>query len=208
MTTNDHPIFQESIRFIREHLGETGLKPLQQTILERLIHSSGDLELVSLLQFSSNSCESGLAALKAGAPILTDTAMAAAAVKPMAIRTLQPLVKNVLEWAPDNAAAGSTRSAIGMKLAWQDLSGQFYGQQSPVVLIGSAPTALKTLLNLVVNGASPPSLIVGMPVGFIGVLESKKLLADSDLPYILLHGNRGGASAVAAVANALLNTAM
>jgi len=70
----DHPIFTESIRRIRAALGDTGLPPLQQQVLERLVHSSGDLSLGTLLRFSEGACEQGLAALKQGAPILTDTA--------------------------------------------------------------------------------------------------------------------------------------
>ena len=76
----DHPIFTESIRRIREALGPTDLEPLQQQVLERLVHSSGDLALATLLQFSEEACERGVEALKQGASILTDTAMAAAAV--------------------------------------------------------------------------------------------------------------------------------
>ena len=93
----DHPIFTESIRRIRAALGDTGLPPLQQQVLERLVHSSGDLSLGTLLRFSEGACEQGLAALKQGAPILTDTAMAAAAVAPMAQRTLGTAVHTVLE---------------------------------------------------------------------------------------------------------------
>ena len=93
----DHPIFTESIRRIREALGPTDLDPLQQQVLERLVHSSGDLALGALLRFSPGACEAGLTALQQGAPILTDTAMAAAAVAPMAQRTLQTNVRTVLE---------------------------------------------------------------------------------------------------------------
>ena len=76
----DHPIFTESIRRIRALLGDTGFDPLSQDVLERLVHSSGDPSLAALLQFSPGACDAGLQALKAGALILTDTAMAAAAV--------------------------------------------------------------------------------------------------------------------------------
>ena len=82
----DHPIFLESIRRIREGLGETGLAPLQQQVLERLVHSSGDLSLGTLLRFSEGACERGVEALQLGAPILTDTAMAAAAGWNWAVR--------------------------------------------------------------------------------------------------------------------------
>ncbi len=200
----DHPIFIESIRLIKARLGSTGLTDLEQMVLERLIHSSGDFQLAPLLSFSPRACQLGLSALTAGAPILADTSMAAAGVRPMALRTLNTSVRSVLEWAPLEARAGSTRTAEGMELAWKELSSQFAKTCSPIVLIGSAPTAMNALLDLVNQGAAAPSLIIGMPVGFVGVLESKKRLANSGLPYILLNGNRGGSGLVAGAVNALL----
>ncbi|MEC9029147.1 MAG: precorrin-8X methylmutase [Cyanobacteriota bacterium] len=207
MKSLDHPIFTESIRRIREQLGVTGLDPLQQQVLERLIHSSGDFGLTPLLRFTPEACELGLAALQAGAPILTDTAMAAVAVQPMARRTLKTSVRCVLEWAPDEAPNGSTRTAEGLRSAWQELAAKDVDQQAPIVLIGSAPTALDTLLELVSSGAPPPSLIIGMPVGFVGVSDSKRRLAVSGLAHIRLMGSRGGAGLVAATVNALLRRA-
>ena len=200
----DHPIFTESIRRIREALGPTDLEPLQQQVLERLVHSSGDLTLGDLLRFSPGACDAGLTALQQGAPILTDTAMAAAAVAPMAQRTLQTNVRTVLEWAPDQAPSGSTRTAAGMERAWQELSAV---GPAPLVLIGSAPTALEVLLEQVAAGALSPSLVIGMPVGFVGVAESKRHLAESGLDHIRLEGSRGGAGLVAAAVNALLRAA-
>ena len=204
MKSLDHPIFTESIRRIREQLGVTGLDPLQQQVLERLIHSSGDFGLTPLLRFTPEACELGLAALQAGAPILTDTAMAAVAVRPMARRTLKTSVRCVLEWAPDEASNGSTRTGEGLRSAWQELAAKDVDQQAPIVLIGSAPTALEALLDLVSTGAPPPSLIIGMPVGFVGVSDSKRRLAVSGLAHIRLMGSRGGAGLVAATVNALL----
>ncbi|MCB4407997.1 precorrin-8X methylmutase [Synechococcus sp. MU1642] len=200
----DHPIFTESIRRIRAALGDTGLPPLQQKVLERLVHSSGDLSLGTQLRFSEGVCEQGLEALKKGAPILTDTAMAAAAVAPMAQRTLGSAVYTVLDWAPETVPSGSTRTAAGMQKAWRRLA---VVSPAPVVLIGSAPTALEVLLQQVAAGAPAPSLVIGMPVGFVGVAESKKHLADSGLPQIRLEGSRGGAGLVAAAVNALLRAA-
>ena len=207
MKSLDHPIFTESIRRIREQLGVTGLDPLQQQVLERLIHSSGDFGLTPLLRFSPEACELGLAALQAGAPILTDTAMAAVAVQPMARRTLKTSVRCVLEWAPDEAPNGSTRTAEGLRSAWQELAAKDVDQQAPIVLIGSAPTALEVLLDLVSTGAPPPSLNIGMPVGFVGVSDSKRRLAVSGLAHIRLMGSRGGAGLVAAAVNAMLRRA-
>ncbi|WP_186572153.1 precorrin-8X methylmutase [Synechococcus sp. PROS-U-1] len=199
--TQDHPIFTESIRRIRIALGDTGLPPLEQQVLERLVHSSGDLSLGPLLHCSEAACTRGMTALQQGASILTDTAMAAAAVVPMARRTLGSAVHTVLEWAPDVAPEGSTRTAAGMEKAWRDLSTQ---DPPPVVLIGSAPTALDVLLRLVEKGARAPSLVIGMPVGFVGVAESKRALQESRLQQIRLEGSRGGAGLAAATVNALL----
>jgi precorrin-8X/cobalt-precorrin-8 methylmutase len=206
----DHPIFSESIRLIRAALADPlglhafdlqRLSPLEQDVLLRLIHSSGDLSLAAAVHFSNHACATGRQALAAGATILTDTAMAAAAVAPMARRTFGNGVRSVLDWAPPQAPAGSTRAAAGMAEALQAHPGA-------VVLIGSAPTALELLLEQVAAGQSaPPTLVIGMPVGFVGVAESKRHLALSGLPQIRLDGSRGGAGLVGAAANALLRRA-
>lgn len=201
----DHPIFCESLRLIRE-LPETAaalapLSPMQQDVLLRLIHSSGDPALAADLVCPATACTAGLAALAAGAPILTDTAMAAAAVAPMALRTFANQVRSVLEWAPEQAPNGSTRTAAGMAAALAEL-------RPGVVLIGSAPTALEVLLELVASKALPaPALVIGMPVGFVGVAQSKRHLAESGLVHIRLEGSKGGAGLVAAACNALLRSA-
>lgn len=273
---SDHPIFTESIRRIRELLARQSaadpalalrlarLSPLERDVLERCIHSSGDVSIAGDLVFAPaavdgqanldlstplvelagggavgspslapsrstaegpgaagaepgsgdpaaapgsagpapySACEQALAALRAGAPILTDTAMAAAAVAPMARRTLGTPVHNLLAWAPAESPPGSTRSAAAMASAWRALT---EAGPAPLLLIGSAPTALETLLDLVAAGAPQPALIIGMPVGFVGVAESKRRLAASGLPQIRLEGSRGGAGLVAAAVNALL----
>ena len=96
----DHPIFVESIRRIRLLLGESALVGVEQELLERLVHSSGDPAIAPLLRFSPGACAVGLQALASGAVILTDTAMAASAVAPMARRTFGNPVHSVLDWAP------------------------------------------------------------------------------------------------------------
>ena len=193
----DHPIFTESIRRIQQIVGPTGLTPIQEDVPFRLIHSSGDPGLAPLLRFSAGACEAGMVALADGAVILTDTAMAAAAVAPMAARTFGNPVHSVLEWATAVAPAGQTRAALGMARALALHPGA-------VVLIGSAPTALELLLEQVASGAQPPALVIGMPVGFVGVAESKRHLAASGLTQIRLEGSRGGAGLVAAALNALV----
>jgi precorrin-8X/cobalt-precorrin-8 methylmutase len=197
----DHPILTESLARIRGFLGPTGLHGIEQEVLERLVHSGGDPNLAHALRLSPGACAAGMAALAAAGPVLTDTAMAAAAVAPMARRTFTNPVRCLLEWAPARAPAGSTRSAAGIGAALRDLPGA-------VVLIGSAPTALVRLLELVEDAkVQPPALVIGMPVGFVGVAESKLRLARSGLPQIRLEGSRGGAGLAAAAANALLRRA-
>ena len=203
----DHPIFSDSIRLIRAELGETGLDPLEQQVLERLVHSSGDLSIGSLLRFSPGAADAGLAALKQGASILTDTEMAAAAVRPVAQRALGSSVRSVLEWAPTQAPPGSTRTAEGMDQAWTALTASGTAV-APVVLIGSAPTALECLLDRIDAGGPSASLIIAMPVGFIGVLASKARLAAHHQCQIRLEGTRGGAGLVGAAVNALLRAAV
>jgi precorrin-8X/cobalt-precorrin-8 methylmutase len=197
----DHPIFVESIRRIRLLLGESGLVGVEGELLERLVHSSGDPAIAPLLRFSPGACGVGLQALASGAVILTDTAMAASAVAPMARRTFGNPVHSVLDWAPATPPVGGTRAAAGMERA-------LAAHPGAVVLIGSAPTALELLLERVAaGGLAPPALVIGMPVGFVGVAESKRHLAASDLPQIRLEGSRGGAGLVAAAVNALLRRA-
>jgi len=207
----DHPIFSESVCRIRGWLEPTGvyqgLSPLEQELLERLVHSSGDLELAPLVAWSPQACVLGAAAVAQGAVILTDTAMAAAAVAPMARRTFANPVHTLLEWAPptvpEGAPASETRSSLGMAAALKAL-----GARPLVVLIGSAPTALETLLDLVAARTCPaPALVIGMPVGFVGVAESKRNLAESGLVHLRLEGPKGGAGLVAAACNALLRRA-
>ena len=208
MKTPEHPIFLESVQYIRSQIGFTGLSSIQQAVLERIIHSSGDLRMQSCLRFSRNACENAITALQNGAKILTDTYMAKAAISPMAKRTLNSDVQCILGMAPKSIDLNvTTRSAIGMENIWLDMEKKEELLAGPVVVIGSAPTALMTLLDLIQKGTKKPSLIIGMPVGFIGVSECKTRLINSDFSYIVLEGAKGGASLASATVNALLRAA-
>ena len=208
MKKPEHPIFLESVEYIRSQIGFSGLNSVQQSVLERIIHSSGDLRIQSYLRFSLNACEYAIDVLRKGANILTDTYMAEAAVSAVAKRTLNSNVKCILEMAPEFIESSSkTRSAIGMKQMWLDMEKNEEFSEGTIVVIGSAPTALMALLDLIQEGHKKPSLIIGMPVGFIGVSESKIRLLNSECQYIVLEGSKGGASTAAAAINALLRAA-
>ena len=200
----DHPIFLESIKFIRSNLEVNDLNYLEKKVLERIVHTSGDFSVQNLIEFSEGACEKGLQALKNGAPILTDTDMAAAAIKSMAENTTRNQVFTAKMWFGENNHAKLTKTAYGLSEGWKELSIKNSGIKSPIVVIGSSPTALSHLIDILENANDVPSLIIGMPVGFIGVEKSKNKLIATDHPRIILNSTRGGAAMAASAVNALL----
>ena len=200
----DHPIFLESIRFIKSNLIKNNFNFLENKVLERLVHTSGDFNIQKLLEFSEGACEKAIKSLKEGAPILTDTDMAAAAIKSMAQNTSGNLVVSAKKWFNDKDLLGLTKTAYGIEKGWLELSAKNSGIQSPIIVIGSSPTALTNLLDILKNSRQIPSLIIGMPVGFIGVRQSKEKLFKTNYPRIVVNSTRGGAAMAAAAVNALL----
>ena len=200
----DHPIFLESIRFIKSNLSKNNFNYLENKVLERLIHTSGDFSIEHLLEFSDGACEKTIRSLKEGAPILTDTDMAAAAIKSMAQNTNRNNVFSAKKWIIENDTSGKTKTAYGLEKGWFELSENYLGIKSPIVVIGSSPTALVNLLDILEDSQNIPSLIIGMPVGFIGVEKSKQKLHATNYSRIVLNSTRGGAAMAAAATNALL----
>ena len=200
----DHPIFIESIRFIRSNLIKNNFSYLENRVLERLVHASGDFSIQKLLEFSEGACEKAIKSLKEGAPILTDTDMAAVAIKSMAKNTSGNLVVSAKKWFNDKDFLGLTKTAYGIEKGWIELSAKNLGVKSPILVIGSSPTALFNLLDILKNSKQIPSLIIGMPVGFIGVRQSKEKLLNTLYPRIVVNSTRGGAAMAAATVNALL----
>ena len=200
----DHPILIKSLSYIRSNLDKNNLNYLENKVLERLVHTSGDFNIQNLLEFSEGACEKALKSLKNGAPILTDTDMAAAAIKSMAKNTSGNKVVSAKKWFNDKDLVGLTKTAYGIEKGWIELSVKNFESKSPIIVIGSSPTALINLLKILENSKQIPSLIIGMPVGFIGVIQSKQKLLNTNYPRILLNSTRGGAAMAAAAVNALL----
>ncbi len=200
----DHPIFLESIRYIKSNLKSNDFNYLENKVLERLVHTSGDFYIQNLLEFSNDACEKAIHSLKAGAPILTDTDMAAAAIKSMAKNTNGNEVFSAKKWFEDNTHSELTNTAYGIAKGWMELSAKNSGIKSPIVVIGSSPTALINLLDILEDSNDSPSLIIGMPVGFIGVQKSKEKLLETNYSRIVINSTRGGAAMAAAALNALL----
>ncbi|MEH1165052.1 precorrin-8X methylmutase [Micromonospora sp. CPCC 205539] len=187
-----HPIEVESYRILRDRVDLSHLPPLSRAVTERVVHASADLAYVDELVCDEAALESGLAALRAGTPVVTDVAMVAAGIT----RTGLELVCPVGEPATAELAreAGITRSAAAVRIALDRVG------PGAVWVVGCAPTALVELLTL----DAAPALIVGLPVGFVGAAESKAALRASGRPGVSNVGEKGGSAVAAAALNALL----
>ncbi|KWV30706.1 MULTISPECIES: precorrin-8X methylmutase [Micromonospora] len=187
-----HPIEQESYRILRERVDLGRLPPLTRAVVERVVHASADLDYVADLVCDEAALAGGLAALRAGAPIVTDVAMVAAGIT----RAGREIVCPVAEPAAAALArrSGLTRSAAAVRIALERVG------PGAVWVVGCAPTALVELITV---GAAP-ALVVGLPVGFVGAAESKAALRASGLPAVSNVGEKGGSAVAAAALNALL----
>jgi len=122
----------------------------------------------------------------------------------MASKCHRNRVFSARNWIVDNLDCNSTKTAYGIEHGWLELSKQYHGKVSPIVVFGSSPTALEKLLDILEGCDNKPTVIIGMPVGFIGVEKSKKRLLESNISYIVMGSSRGGAAMAGATINALL----
>ncbi|MEV4821965.1 precorrin-8X methylmutase [Micromonospora sp. NPDC049274] len=189
-----HPIEVESYRILRERVDLSHLPPLTRAVTERVVHASADLAYVDELVCDEAALESGLAALRAGAPVVTDVAMVAAGITRAGLEVVCPVAEPAA--AELGRAAGITRSAAAVRIALDRVG------PGAVWVVGCAPTALVELLTL----DAAPALVVGLPVGFVGAAESKAALRASGLPAVSNMGEKGGSAVAAAALNALLYT--
>ncbi|MFG1866569.1 precorrin-8X methylmutase [Micromonospora arborensis] len=187
-----HPIEVESYRILRERVDLSHLPPLSRAVTERVVHASADLAYVDELVCDEAALESGLAALRAGTPVVTDVAMVAAGITRAGLELVCPVAEPAA--AELGRAAGITRSAAAVRIALDRVG------PGAVWVVGCAPTALVELLTL----DAAPALIVGLPVGFVGAAESKAALRASGLPGVSNVGEKGGSAVAAAALNALL----
>lgn len=175
-------------------------------VARRCIHALGDTAILSDLRLDATALERGVAALRAGRPLFTDTRMAAAGLPARRMDRLGVEVTPLMALsgvAGQARAWGVTRAAAGIRMIADRLAGA-------IVVIGNAPTALLSLLEAL-EGRPPatgPALIVGMPVGFVNAAQSKELLAQSPWPHFTLLGRKGGSAAAAACVNALAELAL
>jgi precorrin isomerase len=193
-------IYRQSFAMIRSEANLDRLPADFNSVAVRLIHASGMIDIVNDLDYSIDAVRVGRQALAAGAPILCDAQMVANGVT----RKRLPVNNQVICTLPDPqvpelaAQLENTRSAAALELWRPHLAGA-------VIAIGNAPTALFRLLEMLDEGAPKPALILGFPVGFVGALESKAALAADSrgIPFLTIHGRRGGSAMAAAAVNAL-----
>ena len=193
-------IYRASFETIRKEAALDQLPADLQPMAMRLIHACGMPDIIDDLSSSDQAASAGREALAAGCPILVDAAMVSAGIMRRYLPADNPIICTLHdERTPDLAKAmGTTRSAAAVDL-WRPHLDQ------AVVAIGNAPTALFRLIEILDEGATPPALILGFPVGFIGAAESKQQLIDHSIagPFVALRGRRGGSALAAAAVNAL-----
>lgn len=193
-------IYQKSFATIRAEANLALLPEDLETVAVRLIHACGMTDIVDDLAYSVGAAAIGRKALAQGAPILCDAQMVANGVTRKRLPAHNDVICTLNE--PDVPALAqtlqNTRSAAALEL-WRPFL------EGAVVAIGNAPTALFRLLEMLEEGAPKPALILGFPVGFVGAIESKAALAEipHGIPFITLHGRRGGSAMAAAAVNAL-----
>lgn len=193
-------ITSKSFEIIRERLGEVDASAEELEIIIRVAHTTGDVEFAKTFIFPPGSIQAGVDALAGGSNVITDVEMVRAGIRARLVEGFGGRVLCFLndpEVVESSKTVQSTRSALGMRKAGEAMAGG-------VVAVGNAPTALFELMEMVQSGAARPALIVGVPVGFVGALESKQALSQLDYPHITNVSERGGSTIAAAIVNGLL----
>ncbi|QFJ55960.1 precorrin-8X methylmutase [Pseudobutyrivibrio xylanivorans] len=197
-------IEKRSFEIIGQELKTLGitLDPIQEPVTKRVIHTSADFEYANTMCYSENAIEIAHNLIKGGADIVTDTNMAKAGINKTKLASFGGEVHCFM--ADDDVAAEAkqrqvTRATVSMERAAK--------LGKPVIFaIGNAPTALISLYELMEAGSFTPEFVIGVPVGFVNVVPAKELFLESNVPYIINKGRKGGSNIAAAIVNALLYT--
>ena len=189
-----------SMEIIGQELGDRVFPADQLPVIKRAIHTSADFDYADNLVFSDGAVEKGIAAIKGGCTIVTDTQMAFSGVNKKVLEKFggkAVCFMSDLDVAAEAKERGETRATVSMERA--------AALEGPVILaVGNAPTALVRACQLMDEGKFRPALVIGVPVGFVNVVESKELLLTMDVPHIVARGRKGGSNVAAAICNALL----
>ena len=190
-------IEQRSFEIITELLGNRVLDPENELVIKRVIHTTADFDYADNLTFSDHAVQKGIAALKSGCDIVTDTQMALSGISKPALKKLGCQAVCFMadeDIAREAKARETTRARVSMERALA-IPG------SKLLVCGNAPTFLEPLEN---HADLKNTVVIGVPVGFVHVVEAKEMLLKTDLPCIVARGRRGGSNVAAAIVNALL----
>lgn len=203
-------ITQRSFEIIEAELMANGyrLPPAPEwAVVRRVIHSTADFDFAENLRFHPQAIPTIITALQNGAPIVTDARMVEAGLNRKSLAALN--VKSYCYIDHPAAVAQARAAEITVSMAAMRLAAQNHAGQSPIFAIGNAPTALFELLDLVQSGQIEPAAIIGLPVGFVSVVESKEALRQIENPaWITTNGRKGGSSATVGALNALMLLAL
>lgn len=173
---------------------------IEEKIIKRAIHTTADFEYLDILKISDNAAEIIKDALENKASIYTDTTMALSGINK---RKLDKLGCNyVCLVADERTVARAKEKEITRSMAAVEIAAEDKGRK--IFVLGNAPTALFKVIEMVEAGEMEVDAIIGVPVGFVGAAESKERLAETDIPYILSEGRKGGSNLAAAIINAIL----
>ena len=198
-------IERRSMEIIESEIGDmSAFSETEKLIVRRCVHTTADFDYKKNLRFSENAAELGRAALKEGAVIVTDTQMAYSGISKPACKALGCEVYCFMsdsDVAEEAKKRGVTRAVVSV-----DKAAERFPDRRLIYAVGNAPTALIRLHELITENRFRPALIVGVPVGFVNVVEAKELIMTSGVPYIVAAGRKGGSNVAAAVLNAMLYT--
>jgi precorrin-8X/cobalt-precorrin-8 methylmutase len=195
-------IENKSFEIIKAEAGDHGFSSDQWTVVSRMIHTSADFDYLKTVRFHDEAIVAGIKAIRSGKNIITDTHMAKAGIRKRDLAKFGCRLMCLIDSPDVIETAGrekTTRARVAVDAAVEQMKGGIY-------VVGNAPTALLRLLELVGEQKVAPSLIVGLPVGFVNAEESKDALKDIGvcIPYITNVGRKGGSNVAAAVVNALI----
>ncbi|WP_143319331.1 precorrin-8X methylmutase [Clostridium sp. HBUAS56010] len=194
-------IEKRSFEIITKELGSKKLDPENELVIKRVIHTSADFDYADNLIFSPHAVTRGLEALKEGTAIITDTNMGKAGINKAALKRLHCTVDCFM--ADEDVAQEARQNETTRAHASMDKASRL--PKDCIFAIGNAPTALVRLYELVQQGIIRPKLIIGVPVGFVNVVQSKEMILSlTDVPYIVARGRKGGSNVAAAIVNALM----
>lgn len=193
-------IESRSFEIITEELGDKKLVPGTELIVKRCIHTSADFDYADNLCFSKDAVERALEAIQGGGVIVTDTQMAKAGINKRALARYGGEVYCFM--SDDDVAAAARENQTTRATACMDKAASM--DKKIIFAIGNAPTALIRLHELIRDGRLRPELVIGVPVGFVNVVQSKELIMEAGVPYIVARGRKGGSNIAACICNALL----